>query len=165
MKAHSASEAANKKIRSDFAFTFVESVVALTIVAIMLTSLYGGFASGFATVRVSRENLRATQIMVSKLENIRLCGFDQITNPAYNPRTFTESFAPSGDATYSGGVVYSGTFAPVTPAPGTLPDAYRTNMLAVTVQLSWTSGNVVHVRAMQTYAARDGIANYVSGGR
>src|SRR5436190_11119096 len=91
-------------------FTLVENVVALTIVAIMLTSLYGGFASGFSTVRTSRESQRATQIMLSKLEGIRVCNFDQLSNPVYNPATWTESFDPKDQATGAGGVVYTGTF-------------------------------------------------------
>ena len=146
-------------------FTLVESAVALTIGAIMLTSLYGCFASGFATVKASRENTRATQILLTRMEAIRLCTFDQLTNSVYNPRTFTESFDPKDDATRSGGTVYSGTFATSVPAVGTLPDSYRTNMMLVSVTLNWTSGQMQHARTMQTYAARDGMAGYVSVGQ
>jgi len=155
----------NKCNRSAAGFTLVESAVALTIGAIMLTSLYGAFASGFATVKVNRENLRATQIMLTKLEGIRLCTFDQLTNTVYNPGTFSESFDPKDDATHAGGVTYNGTYTSVVPAAGSLPEAYRTSVLLVTVNLNWTSGNIQHSRSMQTYAARDGIAGYVSVGR
>src|SRR5205085_6055670 len=96
--------------RSDSAFSLVETSVALTIVALMLTSLYGSFASGFGTLRISRENLRATQIMTKRLEIIRLCTFEQLTNTAYYPSTFTESFDPKDDATHTGGLLYNGTF-------------------------------------------------------
>ena len=146
-------------------FTLVESAVALTIGAIMLTSLYGCFASGFATVKASRENTRATQILLTRMEAIRLCTFDQLTNSVYNPRTFTESFDPKDDATRSGGIVYNGTFATSVPAVGILPDSYRTNMMLVSVTLNWTSGQMQHARTMQTYAARDGMAGYVSVGQ
>ena len=141
------------------------SASGFTLSAIMFTSLYGAFASGFATVRVNRENLRATQIMLSKLEGIRLCTFDQLTNTVYNPATFTESFDPKDDASHTGGVVYNGTYTSAMPGPGSLPNTYRTNMLLVTANLNWTSGNMQHSRTMQTYAARDGIAGYVSVGR
>src|ERR1700747_3392415 len=93
----------SKTDRSTAGFTLVEAAVSLTIGAIMLTSLFGAFASGFATVRSNRENLRATQIMISRLEGIRLCTFAQLTNTVYNPGTFTESFDPKDDATHSGG--------------------------------------------------------------
>jgi prepilin-type N-terminal cleavage/methylation domain-containing protein len=146
-------------------FTLVESAVALAIGGIMLTSLYGCFASGFATVKTSRENTRATQILLTKMEAIRLCSYDQLTNAVYNPRTFAESFSPTGDANSSGGVVYSGTFATSVPDVGTLPDSYRTNMTLVTVTLNWTSGQMQHTRTMQTYAARDGMAGFVSVGQ
>src|SRR5437879_702542 len=138
-------------------FSLVENAVALTIGAIMLTSLYGCFASGFATVKASRENTRATQVLLTKMEAIRLCTFDQLTNTVYNPQTFTESFSPKYDTTRSGGVTYNGTFNTSVPAIGSLPDSYRTNMLLVTVTLNWTSGQMQHTRTMQTYAARDGI--------
>jgi len=91
-----------------------------------------------------------------------LCAFDQLTNTVYNPSTFTESFDPKDDATHAGGVTYNGTYTSVVPAAGSLPDAYRTSVLLVTVNLNWTSGNMQHSRSMQTYAARDGIAGYVS---
>ena len=153
----------NRTNRSSAGFTLIESTVALTIGAIMLTSLYGAFACGFTTVRVSRESLRATQIMLTKLEGIRLCTFDQLT--VYNPGTFAESFDPNEDATHAGGVTYNGTYASSVPAVGSLPEAYRMNVLLVTVSVNWTSGNMQHSRSMQTYAARDGIAGYVSVGR
>jgi len=156
----------NKTPRTETAgFSLVENFVALSIVAIMLTSLYGSFASGFATIRVSRESLRATQILMTKLEGARLCTFDQLTNTVYNPATFTESFDPKDQAAGAGGIVYNGTFTPSIPASGSLPEAYRTNMLLITVSLNWTMGKVPHTRTMQTYAARDGMAGYVSIGR
>ena len=145
-------------------FTLVENAVALTIAAIMLTSLYGAFASGFSTVRNSRENLRATQIMLTRLEAIRLCSFDQIINPIYTPTTFTETFDPQ-DTVSGGGVSYNGTFTWAVPPAGTVPDSYRLNMLLLTVSLSWTSGNILHTRTMQTYAALDGIQQYVKVGK
>jgi len=155
----------DKITRSSSGFTLVESAVALAISAIMFTSLYGAFASGFATVRVSREGLRATQIMLSKVESVRVGTFDQLTNPAYYPRTFTETFDPKDEAIHEGGAVYSGTFKTAVPAAGSLPESYRTNMLLVTVSVTWTSGKMQHSRSTQCYAAREGMSGYVSLGR
>jgi len=151
--------------RSTSGFTLIENVVSLTIVAIMLTSLYGGFAAGFSTVRTGRESQRATQIMLSKLEGIRVCSFDKLSNPVYNPTTFTESFDPKDQAAGNGGTVFSGTFKASVPDVGSVPEAYRTNMALVTVSVSWTSGKMQHTRSMQTYAARDGIEAYVAVGK
>ena len=144
-------------------FSLVENVVALTIVSVMLTSLYGAFANGFSTIRTTRESQRATQIMLSKLERVRLCNFDQITNTVYNPTSFSESFNPSGVSSGNGGVTYSGTFTPT--FPSAMPDAYRTNMLLLTVSVTWTNGGLAHTRTMQSYAARDGMEGYVSVGK
>src|SRR6266478_2370235 len=141
----------NRTNRSSAGFNLIESTVALTIGAIMLTSLYGAFACGFTTVRVNRESLRATQIMLTKLEGIRLGTFGQLTNTVYYPSTFTESFDTKDQATGGGGVVYNGTYTSAVPASGSLPDSYRTNMLLLTVTLNWTSGNMPHTSSMQTY--------------
>jgi len=146
-------------------FTLVENVVSLAIVAIMLTSLYGGFASGLSTVRTGRESTRATQIMLTKLEGIRVCNFDQLSNPVYNPPTWVEFFDPQDANTGGGGTVYSGTFKASVPAPGTLPEAYRTNMALVTVSVSWSSGKLSQTRSMQTYSAREGIEGYIAVGK
>jgi hypothetical protein len=103
--------------------------------------------------------------MLTKLEGIRVCTFDQLSDSKYNPTSFTEVFDSADQATGKGGVVYSGTFKATVPAVGTMPEAYRTNMSLVTVTVSWTSGNLSHTRSMQTYAARDGMEGYVSLGK
>jgi len=146
-------------------FTLVENVVALSIVAIMLTSLYGGFASGFSTMCTSREAQRATQIMLTKLETVRLSNYTLLSDKGYNPTSFTDYFDPKNVANGAGGIVYTGTFTPSVPLAGTIPESYRTNMTLITVSVSWTSGKVQHTRTMQTYAARDGIESYVSLGK
>jgi type II secretory pathway pseudopilin PulG len=147
------------------AFTLVETMVSVTLSAIMLSSLYACLASGLAIERVSNEDLRATQILVQRLERVRLCAFDQVTDPNYNPRTSSESFNPGGAANGTGGAVYDITFTPSVPAPGTLPESYRTNMLLVTVGATWKSGEVQRSRSMQTWVARSGIETYVVAGQ
>ena len=156
--------ASGRNSQSESGFTLVENVVALGIVAIMLTSLYGGFASGFSTICTSRESQRATQIMLSKLESVRLSNYTQLGDTLYHPSTFTDYFDPKSQATGGGGIVYTGTFTPSVPLMGTIPEAYRTNMMLLTVSVSWTSGKMQHTRTMQTYAARDGIEGYISLG-
>jgi prepilin-type N-terminal cleavage/methylation domain-containing protein len=146
-------------------FTLVETMVAVMLGAIMLSSLYACFASGWAVERVTSEDLRATQILVQRLERVRLCSFQQVTDPNYNPRTSSESYNPSGEARGAGGVVYTITFDPSVPAPGTLPESYRTNMLLVTATATWPSGGVQRSRSMQTWVARSGIQGYVVAGQ
>ena len=146
-------------------FTLVETIVAVWVAAVMISALYASFACGFATVRYNREDLRATQIMLSRIESMRLCNFAQATNPTNNPPSFTEYFDPKDKATGGEGALYSGSTKVVVPPPGSVPEAYRTNMLLVSVDLSWNTGKVPHNRSMQTYIARDGMQPYVSVGK
>jgi type II secretory pathway pseudopilin PulG len=146
-------------------FTLIEGVVAMGLGAMLFTAIYAGLAWGFANVQSNRANLRATQILVKRAEGIRLCPFDQITNPTYNPATFTEYFDPKDQSTGGGGTVYTGTFSANVPPAGSIPDSYRINMLLVTIGVSWTTGNTPHSRSLQTYVARKGIEDYVATGQ
>src|SRR5215471_15564073 len=146
-------------------FTLVETMIASTLGAVMLSALYACFAYGFAEVRTTREDLRATQIMLKRLERVRLCTFDQVTDTSLNPQSYTESYDPRDQGTGGGGVVYNVTFTPSVPDVGTLPESYRTNMLLVTVAANWTSGSIQHSRSMQSYVAKDGMESYVQDGR
>src|SRR5438309_2049072 len=65
---------------SESGHTLVEVMVAMAVLGFMMVALYAGFSSGFAVVRVSRENLRATQIMAEGMEVARLYNWDQVVN-------------------------------------------------------------------------------------
>jgi prepilin-type N-terminal cleavage/methylation domain-containing protein len=145
-------------------FTLTETLVAIALAGPMLLALYGCFAWGFTNVQVTRENLRATQILLKRLETVRLCNFTQLTDPSYNPANFTDYYDPKDQPTGGGGTVYTGTYSAATPASGTLPDSYRTNMLLITVGVTWNSAKVQHSRTMQTYVAQNGIDGYVATG-
>jgi len=142
-------------------FSLPETMVAVLITGVMFAALHACFASGFASVKATRERLRASQVILEKLEGIRLCSFDQITNTVINPRSFTAYYDNAGGTS----IVYDVTFTPSIPAVGTLPEAYRTNMFLLTVDASWTSGKIRCNESMQTYVTRDGMDNYVLNGR
>src|SRR5438445_12852186 len=65
------------------AFTLPEVLIGMGIAAIALVSLYGGFAYGFTVIDLTRQNLRATQIMLERLEAIRLFRWEQINQQEY----------------------------------------------------------------------------------
>lgn len=144
-----------------------EVLVSVFVVAIMMISLYGGFSAGFAVVRLSRENLRATQIMVQKMEALRLMNWSQILNTnIYVQTAFTSYYNPSGTNNGTTGTIYAGRVS--TNAPSNVPAAYRNNMRAITVTVYWTNyptkpntNLIVRSRQMQTYVARYGMQNYV----
>jgi type II secretory pathway pseudopilin PulG len=153
--------------KASFGFTLVETVVAAAVAATMLSAHYLGFAAGFAILTVTREDLRATQIMLQRLEAIRLSGMAQLLDPTKYPPTATEYYDEQGKTNGNGGVAYTVTYSAI-PGSSTnltiLPPSYRTNVLEVTVGVSWQSGKVTRNRSMRTYVARNGIQSYVSGG-
>ncbi len=148
-------------------FTLVEALVAFGLGGIMLLALYASFAYGFTSVRMARENLRATQILLQRMEGIRLCTFAQVTNATYTPQTFTEYYDPTDQTNNGGGgVLYTGTYSAIMPTnlPGV---SYANDMRLITVTVNWTNYNqakpIAHTRQMQSYAARNGIQSYVYG--
>ena len=149
-------------------YTFAEVLVAAGILGFMGTSLYAAFASGFCLIQSTRENLRATQIMVQKLESVRLFTWSQVcdTND-YLKSAFTEVYDPLAANGGSRGASYTGVVTASEPAVGELPEAYRTNMRTITVSLNWTNYNgaraIVHERKMTTRVARNGMQNYIWG--
>ena len=62
----------HKAAAGSSAFTLVEVIVAVSVMAIMIVGFYLGFSQGFAVIQVTRENLRAAQILEEKMETIRL---------------------------------------------------------------------------------------------
>jgi Tfp pilus assembly protein PilV len=146
------------RYRRPSAFTLIETVVATFLAAIMLPAIYASTATGFAIVQVTRENLRATQILVKQVEAIRLSPYKLLQDPASYPTNFTDYYCTNGK---TNGAAYAVTYN-WQPGPASLPPSYRTNVLLVTVTAAWSSGNVQRTRSMQTYVARYGIQRYVS---
>ena len=152
--------------RNEQAYTLAEVMIAVMIVAIVGVSLYAGFTAGFSVVRLAREDLRATQIMLQRMETVRLYNWTQVTNTtSYLKTTFQEVYDPLGQTNQTSGAVYVGRVD--LSIPGTLPAAYQSNMRAVTVSIYWTNYNgskkIVRSRQAQTYVARYGIQNYIYG--
>ena len=143
------------------AFTLTETLVATLIAGVMLPALFTGLANAFSTVKATRENLRATQILVQRMEAVRLAPYKTLQDSAVYPANSTEYYCPSGQANAKG-TAYSIQYN-WTNAPSTLPPSYRSNMMLVTITASWNSGNVQRSRSMQSYVARYGIQRYVSG--
>jgi hypothetical protein len=152
------------------AYTFAEVLVAGAILGFVATSLYGAFAAGFCVIQSTRENLRATQIMMQKLEAVRLFNWSQITNTTtYLVPSFTEVYDRLGGNGKSG-VTYAGNVTQSIPTSTEMryADAYRDSMRTITVTVWWTNYNrakpIVHQREMQTRVARYGMQNYIWGG-
>lgn len=112
-----------------------------------------------SVTQVTRENLRATQLILEKFETIRLYTWDQINgaNGFVIPTNFTENYSVDTSGTAIG-VTYNGTMTIVNSPLGT---SYSSDLKLVTVTLNWTSSGVQRTRTMQTLVARQGLQQYV----
>lgn len=152
------------------AFSIIEALVASCIVGVLFISLYAGITAGFGALSSARENLRATQVMIDKMETLRLYSWTQLatfgTATSYIPSTFTESFFPtttnysvstvSTGATGSG-FIYYGTVV-ITNAGFT--QNYSNSVKRVTITVNWTNG-VSRSQSLSTYVGQYGIQNYI----
>jgi hypothetical protein len=137
----------------------MELLVAMLVLTIMFTALYACISSCFAITQVSRENLRATQIMVERMEGLRLFSWPELVYSNWIPATFTNYYYPLTNVGESPGTVYIGTM--VVTNQGVPSTSYGSDMRLVTVTVNWTSGNVPRSRSISTYAARNGLQNYI----
>ncbi|MBU6401926.1 MAG: prepilin-type N-terminal cleavage/methylation domain-containing protein [Verrucomicrobia bacterium] len=138
------------------AFSLVEVLVAVSIVGVLFVTMYVGITSGFGVVQVARENQRATQILLEKMETIRLYSWDQLSTPGFIPASFSSSFyTTNGVGT---GILYTGSVA-IAAAP--ITESYSNDLVQVTVQIGWMSGNVARSRSMSTFVSRYGLQNYI----
>ena len=149
------------------AFTLIEVVIAVAIMAVMLVSLYGGMSATFARTQASRENLRATQIILERMEGIRLHTWDQLAYSNWIPTTFSNWYYPSVGGNVSKGTLYTGTMV-ITNANLNPSATYTSDMKQVTVTLSWTNyygynktQPIAHTRTMTTYVGKWGMQNYI----
>lgn len=151
--------------RATRAFTLVEVLMSVGILAIMVVSLYAAFISGFASIKTTREELRATQILTQKLEAIRLCTWAQLSNC---PTSFQEYYDPLGVTNSTAGAIYAGTFS-TTGVATNIADSvsYKTSLHLITLTVTWTNyinnSPIIHTRQMQTLSAYNGLQNYIWG--
>ena len=144
------------------AYTLAEALIAVFLLGTLTLSLFGAFSTGLGVVQSARENMRATQILMQKMEAVRLLTWNQSTNTTLATTNFTERYDPLST---NSGTIYRGTYV-AEPAPSALPAAYRSSMRQVTMTLYWTNnpGSArarVQSRQMQSLVARYGIQNYV----
>ena len=145
-------------VRRSRAFTLAETVMAMAVIGIVVLTLYTAITSGFFSIRLARENLRATQIILEKMEVIRLLTWDQL-QAGILPSSFTNLYNPADpqEKVKYHGAITVGTINPAT-------RNYHPDMRTVTVTLKWTSAGLSRQRTLSTYVARYGIQNYVITG-
>ena len=138
------------------AFSLVEVTIGMSIVGTVVAALMSSFTSGTFTMQMARENLRATQIMLEKVETIRLYSWDQINTAGFIPTTFAATYDPQ--AANAQGVTYTGTMI-ITNAP--ISSSYSNDMKMVVVQLNWKTGNLARTRQFTSYISHYGLQDYI----
>lgn len=128
------------------------------VIGVVGGALIGAFSYGFLVIQMVRENQRAAQIIMEKVETIRLYSWDQVLEPGFIPTVFTEVYDPQAPTGHQG-VVYNGTVA-IESVPYSA--SYKDNLRQMTITLTWTGvNNFTRTRRIATAVARDGLQNYV----
>ena len=144
--------------KTESATTIMEVTIAILILLIIVGGLLGCFSYGFFAMRLARENQRATQILLEKVETLRLYSWDQVNSNGFIPTVFTDVYDPQAP-TGSQGAAYSGTFT-VSNFPPSV--SYADSLRQVVVHVEWTNiHNILRKRTITTLVAKDGLQNYV----
>jgi hypothetical protein len=146
--------------RFSAAFTLAEVVVAAMLFAIVVLAAYWGIIQGCNLIETTRENERATQILLDKAEILRLYTWDELTNMTFTPLSFTDSYDPSGATNGNEALTYYGS---VSIASAPMTESYATDMRLLTFQLNWTNNDLDHQRQFTTLVSRYGEHNYIYG--
>jgi len=147
------------------AYSLIEVLISVVILAVMILALYSAFIFGFASIKTNREDLRATQMLDQRIEAVRLCTWAQLSN---YPASFTDYYDPTGVSSNRAGATYYGTIS-TTGIATNIPDtaSYKSQVHLITVSVMWTNytgkAPIVHRRQMQTLSAYNGLQNYVWG--
>ena len=133
-------------------FALIEIMIAGGLLAFLVFSLYTAFSFGFTTIKVNQESIRADQILVQKLETLRMYDWTKVTT-GYMPTNFTVTYSTTGNQ----GVTYNGTIAI---ADNPVSESYSNTLRQVTVAVAWESGGALRNRSMTTFVSENGIYNY-----
>jgi hypothetical protein len=144
--------------RSISAFTLIETVVSFGILAIVIVSFYGALSVGFTTMRLSQENVRADQILMQKMETLRVYHWSQVFNPGFIPQNFQAPYAQANGTNF--GVIYDGSIMITNFPVSAANESYADSLRQITVTLNWTSGGSQHTRSVTSFASQYGIQTY-----
>ena len=143
------------------AFNLVEAAVAMSVIGLAVVALYSALLTGVEVVQRSREDLRATQVMVELMDTLRLYSWEQITDPTFTPKHFDVEYDPiaatnGGSARFTYNCVMN-----VKKGPNDVE--YDDNMKTVTLDIDWKNGNSKkgRSRTFVTYVTKNGLQSYI----
>jgi len=126
------------------------------MIGTVVAAILSGIMTGTFTMRMARENLRATQIMLEKVETIRLYSWNQVTSNGFIPTDFVATYDPQGAPNV--GLTYTGKLF-ITAAP--ISSSYSNSMKMIKVQLFWQTGGLNREREFTSYISRNGLQDYI----
>jgi type II secretory pathway pseudopilin PulG len=147
-----------RRLRGTGAFSLVEVIISMGVLGLAVSILFNGLTTGFFTIRMARENLRATQIMLEKAETLRLYSWNQITNTTYIKREFTVPYDPN--STNGKGAIYEGT---IEIEPADMSADYSDDLKLVTIRVAWKTGGLSRSREFRSLVSRHGMQDYIYG--
>ena len=145
-----------RRVSCEHAFTLVEVMVSLVVLVVVFAGFYLCLSEGFATARVARESLRASEVLQQQMETIRLYTWTQINSNGFIPATFTVPLDASSTSS-TNRPVYTGN---ITIANAPMTESYSNDHKLVTVTLTWGSGGTQRQRQMSTLVSQFGLHNY-----
>ena len=121
--------------RKSAGFTLVETIITVAMVTMVALTFSSGIILSGKLTRSARESLTAAEVVDSKIENLRTCGWTQLNTSTFVPTTFTSK----------NGITYAGTMT-IQQVTGVL---YTNRLLQVTADVSWNSnGTIRHYNTM-----------------
>ncbi len=141
-------------------FTLVETVIGMAIVSFVFMALYSGISHGFKIILTSQQNMRATQVMLEKMETIRLYSWTQLLTPDFIPESFVAALDPADTdiEDLSEDEVFDGEVAIEASGLGT---SYAGEMRKITITLKWKTSGRPQERSMTTLVSKNGLQNYI----
>jgi hypothetical protein len=149
-----AGSTSSSRTRGTSAYSLIETILAVGILGFLVTSLYTTFWFGFNVIKLSQEDVVANQVLVQKMELLRVYDWPTVTGGSTMPTSFTNTFPGSASAP---GAQYIGT---ITVARAPLTESYSNSLRQVTVSMSWESSGIIRTRDMTTLVAINGIQTY-----
>jgi hypothetical protein len=143
--------------RGQSGFSIVEAMIGFFLLGVVTAALFGGFSFGFNSIKLSQEEVRADQILVQKLETLRMYNFTNVIKPGF---ILTNSTAYYSISNAAHGVTYTVQMNVDPFVPSATPEAYSNTLRQVTANVSWFSEGMNHTRTMRTLVSTNGIATY-----
>jgi prepilin-type N-terminal cleavage/methylation domain-containing protein len=153
-------------------FTFIENIIAVSIIAIGFTALHAVASQCMRLMSAAREQMTAGQALQDRTDTLRACSWVQVTDSAYlaaNVMNSAANTAPLMSKITETVTINSYPTAATTPIQLTRSSSgavtvVSTNstiangdLVSITVQMAWTSwlGNRAHTETINTVFAEN----------